>query len=303
MEYVADNTVFKYRNSAITLGKFDGLHLGHQFLMEQVMNFKKQGLTSVMFSFYVSPGSLFSDKGLIYSEEEKLYKLQKSGIDVLISYPFTKETCNMEPEAFIREILVEKLDAKIIVVGTDYRFGYQRKGDVALLSKYEKTYGYKVIVCNKLQWNDTTISSSVIRDYLKEGNMEVVNTMLGQPYSIIGEVLHGRKIGRTIGMPTTNLLPAPNKLLPPNGVYVSKTYIEDKCYPGVTNIGFKPTVGAEKRKGVETYLFDMKRDLYGKKIEVELYHHLRPELKFDSLDKLKIQMKQDIAMAKQYLYK
>lgn len=300
MEYISGNTNFKYKNSAVTLGKFDGLHLGHQYLMDQIINYKKQGLTAIMFSFLVSSGSLFSDKGLIYTEEEKHDKLLKSGMDVLISYPFTKEISNMEPEYFIRDILIEKLDAKVLVVGTDFRFGYQRRGDVELLSRYQKTYGYKVIVCEKLKLGNSIISSSVIREKLKDGNMEEVNAMLGKPYSIFGEVIHGRKLGRTIGMPTTNLLPEPNKLLPPNGVYVSKTYLEGKSYQGVTNIGFKPTVGAEKRKGVETYLFDFKKDLYGKKIEVELFTHLRPEMKFDSIDKLKSQMNQDIIMAKQF---
>lgn len=300
MEYIAGNTDFKLKNSAVTLGKFDGLHLGHKYLMDQVIAQKKHGLTAVMFSFLVNSGSLFSEKELIYTEEEKVYKLLGSGMDVLISYPFTKKTSSMEPEDFIKNILVDQLDAKILVVGTDYRFGYQRRGDVALLSKYEQTYGYQVINCEKLRWKDTIISSSQIRENISKGNIEPANEMLGQPYSIIGEVMHGRKIGRTIGMPTTNLIPETNKLLPPNGVYVSMTFVDGRYYPGVTNIGYKPTVGAEKRKGVETFIFDFDQDLYGKVIEVELFRFLRPELKFASLDQLKMQMKQDMTMAKQY---
>lgn len=300
MEYIAGNTDFKFNNCAVTLGKFDGLHLGHKHLMDQVITNKKQGLTAVMFSFLVNSGSLFSEKELIYTEEEKVYKLQNSGMDVLISYPFTKKTSSMEPENFIKDILVDRLDAKLLVVGTDYRFGYQRRGDVALLQKYEQTYGYKVICCEKLKWKDTIISSSQIRENLSKGNMEEANEMLGQPYSIIGEVMHGRRIGRTIGMPTTNLIPAANKLLPPNGVYVSMTFVNGRYYPGVTNIGHKPTVGAEKRKGVETFIFDFDQDLYGKVIEVELFKFLRPERKFASLEQLKMQMNQDMAMTKQY---
>lgn len=300
MEYIAGNTDFKFNNSAVTLGKFDGLHLGHKHLMDQVIANKNQGLTAVMFSFLVNSGSLFSEKELIYTEEEKVYKLQNSGMDVLISYPFTKKTSNMEPEDFIKNILVDRLDAKLLVVGTDYRFGYQRRGDVVLLQKYEQTYGYKVICCEKLKWKDTIISSSQIRENLSSGNMEAANEMLGQPYSIIGEVMHGRRIGRTIGMPTTNLIPAANKLLPPNGVYASMTFVEGRYYPGVTNIGHKPTVGAEKRKGVETFIFDFDQDLYGKVIEVELFKFLRPEHKFASLEQLKMQMNQDMEMTKQY---
>ncbi len=304
MEYIAGNTEFKYYNSAVTLGKFDGLHLGHQFLMNQVISYKEQGLKAVMFSFLYHPGNLFSEKEfeLIYTEEEKLAKLEKTKMDVLVSFPFTRETKNIEPEAFIRQILVEKLDAKVIIIGNDFKFGHDRRGDVSLLKKYEEKYGYQVIACDKLQWEDSVISSSAIRNELKEGRMELVNSMLGQPYSILGEVLHGRKIGRTLGMPTTNIIPASNKLLPPNGVYVSHTIIGGNVYPGVTNIGYKPTVGAHESKGVETYIFDFDENLYGKVIAVELLHFLRPELKFDSLMELKEQMQEDIKRSKEFFH-
>jgi riboflavin kinase/FMN adenylyltransferase len=267
-----------------------------------VTELKKQGLTAVMFSFLYHPGNLFSDKEfeLIYTEEEKLKKLKKTDIDVLISYPFTQETRSMEPEDFIKEVLINRLDTKVIVVGTDYRFGHNKRGDVELLSKFERTFGYKLIVCEKRKWNDTIISSSEIRNELKAGNIEAANAMLGQPYSILGTVMHGRKIGRTLGMPTVNIIPDTNKLLPPNGVYASKTLADGVYYPGVTNIGFKPTVGGEERKGVETYIFDFDQDLYGKEIEVELYTYQRPERKFASLEELKFYMHQDIEKTAKY---
>ena len=302
MEYIAGNVDFKLKNSAVTLGKFDGLHLGHQLLMEQVIASKKQGYRAVMFSFLYHPGNLFSRKEfeLIYTEEEKLHKLRSSGMDVLVSYPFTEETKNIEPEDFIRDVLVGKLDAKLIVVGKDYRFGRKRRGDIHMLKELENTYGYRVIACEKKRWNDTTISSSAIRKELSLGNMESVNAMLGQTYSIIGQVLHGRKIGRTLGMPTTNIIPPTNKLLPPCGVYATKTLIDSTYYPGVTNIGYKPTVGEGELKGVETFLFDFDQDLYGKEIEVELYHFQRPELKFASLEELKERMQEDIEITRNY---
>lgn len=302
MEYIAGNTDFKLYNSAVTLGKFDGLHLGHRLLMEQVIASRKQGYRAVMFSFLYHPGNLFSRKEfeLIYTEEEKLHKLRSSGMDVLVSYPFTEETKNIEPEDFIRDILVNKLDAKLIVVGKDFRFGHKRKGDIHLLKELESTYGYKVIACEKKRWNDTIISSSAIRKELSEGNLETVNAMLGQPYSILGQVQHGRKIGRTLGMPTTNILPPANKLLPPCGVYASRTLIDGISHPGVTNIGYKPTVGEGEMKGVETFLFDFDQDLYGKEIEVELYHFQRPEVKFASLEELKLKMQEDIAISRKY---
>jgi riboflavin kinase/FMN adenylyltransferase len=305
MKYIAGNANFKFKNSAVTLGKFDGLHLGHQLLLDHVKSYKKLGYTTIMFSFLYHPGHLFSDKEfeLIYTEEEKATKVKKYGMDVLVSYPFTEETRSIEPEDFIRDILVGQLDAKVIVVGNDFRFGYKRRGDIKLLQKFEKTYGYKVLVCDKKEGPGGNISSSSIRNELKDGNLEAANAMLGQPYSITGEVLHGRRIGRTLGMPTTNILPPSNKLLPPCGVYVSKTLIDGISYPGVTNIGYKPTVGAEERKGVETYLFDFDQDLYGRIIEVALYTFVRPELKFDTLEELRLKMQEDIIFARNYLNK
>ena len=302
MEYITGNTDFKLNNSAVTLGKFDGIHLGHQYLIDQVISYKEQGYTSVMFSFLYHPYNLFSDKEFeqIYTQEEKVAKLSHTGLDVLVAYPFTQKTRSIEPEDFIKEILVEKLDAKIIVVGIDFRFGHNRRGDITLLQQYADTYGYKVIACEKRKWQDHIISSSAIRTELKNGNMEAVNAMLGQPYMIRGEVLHGRRIGRTIGMPTTNITPPTNKLLPPCGVYPSRTWIGQNYYYGVTNIGYKPTVGAETRKGVETYLFDFDEDLYGKVIEVELFAYERPEIKFATLEELKKQMEEDIIFAKKY---
>ena len=303
MEYVAGNTDFIYKNTAITLGKFDGLHLGHQELINRVVGFKQKGFTTVMFTFLMHPGNLFSDKEfeLVYTEEEKVAKLNHSGIDVLISYPFTEETRMMEPEAFIRDILVGKLDVKAIVVGNDFRFGHKAKGDVALLKQFESVYGYQVIDIDKRTWKSDVISSSAIRKAIKQGDIEAANAMLGSPYTIRGEVVHGRRIGRTIGMPTTNLIPPTTKLLPPCGVYVSKTRIDGVHHDGVTNIGYKPTVGEEEYIGVETYIFDYEGDLYGEIIEVELLYYIRPEMKFGSLEELIIKMREDIIVAKKYL--
>ena len=302
MEYIAGRTNFKLKNTVVTLGKFDGIHLGHKQLIDLAISYKKQGLTAVMFSFLLHPGNLFSDKEfeLIDTEEEKLVKLKRYGIDVLVSYPFTEETRNMEPENFIKEILVDKLDAKVIIVGNDFRFGIHRKGDVVLLKNYEDTYGYKVIACEKKKWKNEVISSSTIRNALKKGDIEAVNAMLGQPYSIRGEVAHGRKLGRTIGIPTTNIIPSRIKLLPPCGVYASKTLIDGGYHPGVTNIGYKPTVGEEEYIGVETYIFNFDKDLYGEILEVELFYYIRPEMKFGSMEELITRMQEDILIAKQY---
>lgn len=302
MDYIRGSTDFKLKNSAVTLGKFEGLHLGHQLLFNRVISYKEQGLQAVTFSFLMHPGSFFAKKeyNLLYTEEEKVNKLRRIGMDVLVSYPFTEEVRSMEAEDFIKDVLVGKMDAKIIVVGNDFRFGHNRRGDIQMLMKYEEIYGYKVIAYEKERWHEIVIGSSEIRNKLQTGNIEEVNEMLGQPYSILGTILHGRKIGRTLGMPTTNILPGENKLLPPCGIYVTYTLIDGVRYKGVTNIGYKPTVGEEKNIGVETFLLDFDQDLYGKEIEVELLHYLRPEVKFDTLAELKTAMEQDIVNSRMY---
>lgn len=304
MEYIAGSTNFKFKDTAVTLGKFDGIHLGHQQLINQAISYKEQGLTSVMFSFLLHPNNLFSEKEfeLIYTEEEKLAKLSHCGLDVLISYPFTEETRNMPPLNFIKDILIDKLDVKVIIVGNDFRFGYQRKGNVDLLKQYEEVFGYKVIACDKKKWKNEVISSSSIRHALKEGNMEAVNAMLGKPYTVRGEVVHGRKFGRTIGMPTINIIPSTAKLLPPCGVYATRTLIEGKYHPGVTNIGYKPTVGADEYIGVETYIFDYDNDLYGEMLEVEFFYYIRPEMKFGSVEELMTRMAEDMLIAREFFH-
>ena len=303
MEYIAGSTDFHLKNTAVTLGKFDGLHLGHQHLIQLAVSYQQQGLTAVMFSFILHPGNILTEKEFeqIYTEEEKLARLNHCGIDVLISYPFTEEIRTLEPEAFIKDILVDQLDAKVIIVGKDFRFGYQRKGDIALLEKYQMTYGYQLIACDKRMWENHVISSSSIRKAISEGDMESANAMLGHPYSIRAEVTHGRKLGRTIGMPTINQIPSGTKLLPPCGVYASQINIHGEYYSGVTNIGYKPTVGEEETIGVETYIFDFDRDLYGEIVEVELYSYLRPEIKFGSIEELIAKMREDSLNARRIL--
>lgn len=302
MEYIYGTTDFSLHHTCVTLGKFDGLHRGHQLLLSYLEMYEKQGYTSVMFTFDYHPASLFSAKeiDLIYTEEEKRILLERKGPQVLISYPFSEETASMEPEDFIREVLVGKLDAKIIVVGTDYRFGKKRRGDIVMLSEYAKKYGYELIVCDKLAYHDNVIGSTRIREELRLGHIEDVNEMLGHPYTIMGTVEKGNQIGRTIGIPTVNLTPKTHKLLPPNGVYASITRVNGKSYRGISNVGCKPTVNSDGRVNVETHMLDFNEDLYGHHIEVELYTYERSEVKFNSIDELKDRMNKDIEFAVSY---
>ena len=295
MEIIRETTGFQLEiPTAVSLGKFDGLHQGHQLLLERILSRKTEGLASLIFTFD------FGKRPGLMLPEERERMLQRQNIDYLLECPFVPEISHMEPEAFIREILVKRLKVKYMAVGTDFRFGYQRKGDYRLLQQMGEMFGFQTEVVEKACYRGQEISSTYIREELEQGHMELVNQLLGYTYSVTGEVLHGRQIGRTLGMPTTNLIPKEEKLLPPNGVYATRTEIEGEFYEGITNIGYKPTVGGETRRGVETYLFDWDKDLYGKEITVHFYGFERAECKFASLEQLKKRIEQDVIWGKEY---
>lgn len=282
--------------TAVTLGKFDGVHRGHQKLMRHIKELEKEKkVSSVCFALNAHKGPLLLTKG------EQKQVVEQMGISHFVDCPFVPEISGMSPKQFVEEILVKRLHARYIVVGTDFHFGYKRAGDVALLKSMQETYGFEVHSLEKERYQDRVISSSYIRETLEKGDMELAAILLGRPFRVSGRVLHGRRIGRTLGMPTVNLIPPVEKQLPPNGVYASKTWVEGTPYPGVTNIGYKPTVG-EAFRGVETFLFDVDLDLYGAEIETELYCYERPEQKFASLEELKAQMHRDISFGKEYFY-
>lgn len=280
--------------TAVTLGKFDGVHRGHQKLMRHIKILEeKEGVSSVCFALGVRRDSL------LLTGEEQRRVVEQMGISCFIDCPFLPEISGMTPEQFVEEILVKRLHARHIVVGTDFRFGHRRAGDVELLKSLQEKYRFAVHSLEKERYHGREISSSYIRETLERGELEQAAVLLGRPYLVSGQVKHGRRIGRTLGMPTVNLIPPEEKLLPPNGGYASKTWVEGTPYPGVTNIGYKPTVG-EKFRGVETYLFDVDMDLYGADIVTELYRFQRPEQKFRSLEELKAQMHRDISLGKEY---
>lgn len=290
-------------NSAVTLGKFDGLHRGHQVLMKELFRAGKTGLKTVVFTFGTHPRAMVEGKAeeLLMTSEEKREVLENQGLDVLVEYPFNDETCRITAEDFISKVLVGQLHAKKIIVGTDFRFGYQRSGNVDLLRQMSEEYGYEVIVKDKIKTKEgIDISSSYIKDLLRLGHMEQVNGLLGYPYSIKAEVIHGNHYGHTFGMPTINQLPAPGKLMPPRGVYVSKSIVDGTSYYSVTNIGVKPTINGTYPVGAETFLHDFNQDIYGKIVEVQLYSYARPEMKFQSKEQLIHQMKRDNQAALDY---
>lgn len=302
MQYIENTTKFQLHDTVVCLGKFDGIHIGHRYLIQHMLSYKEKGYDTVLFTFALHPSNLFSEQEiqLIDTIQEKQKKLENLGVDVVVSYPFTEETANMSPEKFIENILIEKLDAKVIVVGKDFCFGHKRTGNIKLLKMLEEQYGYQLIAFDKLEEEKEVVSSSRIRKEIEKGNMELVSRLLGQPYSILSEVVYGKQLGRTLGIPTINQIPSQEKLLPPNGVYISKIHQKEKQYFGITNIGYKPTIGEHNVRGVETHIFDYRGDLYGQVMQVDLYSYVRGEKKFNSIEELKKQMEQDIEYAKSY---
>jgi riboflavin kinase/FMN adenylyltransferase len=262
-----------------------------------------------MFTFDFHPASLLSNKplDLIFTRAERVKWAEKMGIDVLIEFPFTKETSGIEAEAFVEDVLVRQLGAKVIVSGSDFHFGHERRGNVDMLRDLGKTLGFQVDVCEKLQieaqiYEDGAftgrtemrdVSSTLIREAIRRGDMEFAAKMLGAPFAVSGEVIHGRQLGRQLGMPTANVIPPKHKIMPPNGVYSSRTIVGDTVYHSVTNIGFNPTVSENNSKRMETYVYDFSGSLYGKEIEVQLFRFERPEMKFDSVEALKNQIHMD----------
>lgn len=297
MQIIKETTEFMLPGkSAVAIGKFDGIHLGHQKLLEKITEQKKNGLLAVVFTFSPAPEAFFSGKetkGLM-SIEEKRAAFKKAGIDILIEFPLNKETAATEPERFVEEYLVGKLQAAFIAAGTDLSFGKKGAGDAALLKRMAESSGYRVELIEKVSVAGEEVSSTIVREAVEKGDMEKAQALLGVPYSINGIVSHGRKLGRKMGMPTLNLLPAEEKLLPPNGVYYSRVLLAGKRYPGISNVGYKPTVSDTCVMGVETYLYAFDEDAYGREITVELLGFKRPEMKFKGTEALKEQVQRDI---------
>ncbi|MBO5459063.1 MAG: bifunctional riboflavin kinase/FAD synthetase [Lachnospira sp.] len=303
MQYIQGNSDFNLeRASAVTLGKFDGVHMGHQKLISIIKEkAEKEQLLSVVFTFDKIPLSICPQKHqhFITTNTERRMFLEGMGLDVEVEYPFTKELMNTEPEKFIEEIIIDKLHAKYVVVGTDYRFGKERAGTPQMLLEKGPEYGFETIIVEKERYNDREISSTYVREELKLGHMETVNVLLDRPYSIYGVVSKGKQLGRQLNLPTMNIYPPDSKLLPPNGVYASVTCIDGQKYYGVTNLGVRPTLDDSPLLSVETNLFDYDSEAYGHYIDVQLMHFLRQEMKFDSVETLKKQMESDAAFARE----
>lgn len=303
MEIIAGRTQFQLnQETAVAIGKFDGIHIGHALLLQKIRAHKEKGLKTCVFTFDPPPAVFFgtSDGRELTGKAEKRALLEKMGVDVLIEFPMNRETAAIEPASFVNEILIGQMKMRYIAAGADLSFGAGGRGDALLLKKLSIAHGCEVEILDKVCLDGREVSSTYVREVLEQGDMEQVERLLGRPYSLIGEVVHGKKLGRTIGMPTLNLLPEEGKLMPPCGVYASTVCIKGKCYRGISNVGYKPTVASEHVLGVETYLFDFAGEIYGEEVEVSLLSFRRPERQFATLEELREQVTEDIAWAKSF---
>lgn len=307
MQYITDINEFKSeKGTCITIGKFDGIHLGHRKLLREVRRLAGDELLSCIFTFDLFPQALFthSEIPLIYTNEEKKYLLDRENLaDVLVSYPFTSEAASMSAGDFVKDVLVGALNVKRIVMGEDFHFGKDRAGDVKLLKKMGSELGFETFVYTKISDDKDQISSSRIRDFISKGEIAKANELLGDPFFIYGTVEKGASFGHEMGFPTANVAIPARKLLPPKGVYFSRTMIGSSVYDGITNIGTAPTVSDStgfRNLRLENFLFDFKANLYGKDLCCMLLEYRRPEIRFDGPKALEAAITEDVSEARAY---
>ncbi len=304
MNYITSKNIKQNCNTIITIGNFDGVHKGHLNLISELKRLQRDKYTdceTVVLSFFPHPKNFYSKDSfkVVFSSEERFSIFQKLNIDTLIEYPFDEVTKNTSAQSFIDDILIGELNCKALVVGEDYHFGKNKEGSAKFLHEVLTKIGIEVIIVKFVNYLDEKLSSTTIRDYLANGEIEKVNELLEKPYFLIGEVKHGKKLGRTIGFPTMNIYPDNSKLLPSNGVYISKVYIDEVEYKAVTNVGFNPTVDGDKLV-VESHILGFEEDIYGKIAKVEFFKKTRSEKKFNSIDELKQQIDCDVMSLKEY---
>lgn len=304
MKIITGTTQFDIEEpTAVAIGKFDGIHLGHRKLLEEILEAGKKGLKTCVFTFDPPPAVLFSQlrEKELTTREEKRILFERMGVDILIEFPMTLKTAAILPERFVTEILAGSMNASLIAAGADVSFGDKGKGDAGLLQDMAAENGYTLKIIDKVCYNGREISSTYVRSVVESGDMELAEKLLGTPYSFIGRVVSGRHLGSTWGFPTANLLPGEEKLLPPKGVYYSEVLLEGKRYLGISNVGYKPTVTQEQVPGVETFLYDFEKDIYGQEMEVRLLSFKRPEMRFESVEALKKQVLTDVKDGRNYL--
>jgi len=295
---------FHEKNLNLTIGNFDGIHLGHQSVIKQLINISQShNLQSALLSFNPHPREFFSTLNEHFNIITPAFKqtlFEKLGLDIYINFEFDKALASLSPDEFIKSILVEKLSIKNIILGADFKFGKDRKGDLLLLKEKAQKYKFNVIVIEPVVEANSKkkYSSSIIRKHIKNGMFEEVTKALGRYWHMSGEVILGDQRGRKNGFPTANLEPGQH-ILPLKGVYCVYAFINGKQHKGIANFGERPTVDGTKIL-LETHIFDFNGDIYGKELTVEFLTFIRAEQKFDNFEKLKKQIKKDIQTARTY---
>lgn len=281
----------------VTIGTFDGVHLGHQKIVAQITkNAHALNCESLVLTFFPHPRMVLQESPemkQLNTLNEKIALLDNLGIDNLVVHPFDKEFSRLTAEEFVKKVLVDVFKIKKIIIGHDHRFGRNRTATIDDLINFGETYGFEVEQISAEEINEVSISSTKIRNALLEGNIELATNYLGYDYSLTGIIFKGKQLGRTIGYPTANItIEEDYKLIPNNGVYIAKSVLNGKTVFGMMNIGTRPTVDGTKQT-IEINFFDFKQDLYGQKITISLLHRMRSEQKFESIDALKNQLGKD----------
>lgn len=290
-------------NTVISIGSFDGVHKGHQKILKRLEEIKQQKqLKSIVFTFYPHPQKILSSEKnqikILSTKKEKIQLLENYNIDYLIFCPFTKEFANIEPTDFVA-YLAEKLNAKHIIIGYNHRFGKDRKGDINTFISLQKKYQFVVEQIPAETVNEINISSTKIRNFLLNGDIENANQLLGYNYFITGIVIEGKKLGTSINIPTANLfIEDPDKLIPANGVYCTEVLINRKIYKGAMNIGTNPTTDNDATKKIEVHILNFNQNIYHQEIQVFFIKKIRDEKKFSSIDELRAQIAEDIEICK-----
>lgn len=306
MEIIHDVSSFhSSKRTIVTIGTFDGVHLGHQKILERLISdAQKQGKKSVLLTFFPHPRMVLQKDmqiELINTIEEKAVLLKNIGLDYLIIHPFSKEFSRLTALDFVRDILVNQLKTSKLVIGYDHHFGKNREGNIDQLREYSPLYDFDIEEISAQDIDNVAISSTKIRRALHDGNLKTANRFLGYHFTINGTVVNGKQLGGKIGFPTANINVEENyKLIPKTGVYVVRATIDGTIVNGMMNIGYRPTVDG-KHQTIEVHFFDFDRDLYDQKLTIELLYFLREEQKFESVDDLIIQLKKDKETSLHYL--
>lgn len=294
--------------AVVTSGTFDGVHIGHQIILNRLKEVARNNHgETVLITYWPHPRLVLypeqTDLQLLNTFEEKAELLRKEGIDHLLRIPFTKEFASTSSESFIRNLLVEKIGTKKLVIGYDHRFGKNREGSFEHLKANAPKYGFEVEEIPRQDVDDVAVSSTKIRNALQEGKVAEAAHLLGRPYVIRGRVVTGEKIGRMIGFPTANIeIDFKHKLIPAEGAYAVRVERDNQFYNGMLNIGYRPTVGGLSRT-IEVNIFNFDEDIYGENLCIHFIDHIRKEIKFHDIDELKEQLKQDQKKAAELLNK